>query len=277
MSTKSYKGNYDIKLEAKVKTKLFPEVSVQGETGKVFLNSKGTISIEATGANRGSLVSAKIAGIFSARVATGLWLPFLTVDSEFENGVRLPIEITLMVYPDKVEIDADKFQRIAKVLLDVDPDVSPFMMRALELQSDRNELAALNALLGLDLQLARMVPEFWGLGARRNLLEFLKVLSTNSASRLRNLCSLRDVLAHGDWTSKKLGDRLNDLLQGGREMWLHEGRISTQATRRVIEETVTALGDLIQCKSRLKVLHQKIAEFGTQPTVLDSKKEPIQT
>lgn len=261
MSVKSYTGVYDIVLEDKVKTKIFPNVTVEGRNGKVVLSSKGKISTEATGLSRKCLSSPKVAGIFAARVATGLWFPFNGLhEEEYENGARLPIEVTLTLYPDKVEIDAEKFETTARVLLDVDADVSLFLMRALELQMERNELAVLNALLGLDLQLARIVPEFSSWDGRRRFLSLLNVLSLEAINRLKNLSKLRNTLAHGNWTNEKVGNQLNDLLQGGREKWLIQGRMSTLAARKVIEETVAALRELIQCKGRLETLREEIAK-----------------
>jgi len=69
-----------------------PNVSVEGETGKVELASNGIIKTEAATQER--LVLTKMAGIFAARLASG-WLPFEYTVAEFENGTRLPVNIRL--------------------------------------------------------------------------------------------------------------------------------------------------------------------------------------
>lgn len=266
MSTKSFTGTYCLVLDPIAKTKQIPDTIVDGEAGQIKLASNAMITTEADTQEQLSIT--KMAALFSAHVASG-WLPFGNTEAEFENGTRLPITVGVrMLKVDKFEINGNIYGKTAKILLALDADTISFLMRALELESDRrNELAALNALLGLDLHLSRIVPQrqFWSWGARIALLDFLHLLSSDSFRRLKGLSKLRDALAHGDWTSESVGDSLNVLLEGGREKWLHNGRISTPATRKVIKETISAMDDLVQSKERLGQLLAQIIE----PTEVD--------
>ncbi len=145
------------------------------------------------------------------------------------------------------EIDVETFRNTMCTLLAIDSDSLLFLIRAFELQGNMNELAILNAMFGLNLQLSRLVPQpqFRNWSGKTALLDFLKLLPSDSIKRLKTLGRLRDVLAHGDWTNPSVGDRLNDLLEGGRDRWLiSRTRVSSEATRLVIEQILRAFDDL---------------------------------
>lgn len=83
-----------------------------------------------------------------------------------------------------------------------------------------------------------------------SLLEFLgeNVIAAVTIERLRILFRLRNLLAHGNWKHEHIGDELNNLLQGGRMKWLTNGRLSHEASGKVLFQIIEALGDLRRCR-----------------------------
>ena len=273
MKSKKYVATY--KLERDVDNLKIPNVTISQETGIVELSPSG-IKIAADGLNelRSLQFAARIATVYASE-----WRGLtLKQESILEDG-QLPRQSGIIVVEAHklgTEIDVETFRNTMCTLLAIDSDSLLFLIRAFELQGNMNELAILNAMFGLDLQLSRLVPQpqFRNWSGKTALLDFLKLLPSDSIKRLKTLGRLRDVLAHGDWTNPSVGDRLNDLLEGGRDRWLiSRTRVSSEATRLVIEQILRAFDDLTRSRKPLEALIKQINKASLNPTQIDNEKE----
>jgi hypothetical protein len=118
------------------------------------------------------------------------------------------------------------------------------------LRSEHAEVASFSALTALELELNRAIPTS-GLQIRQKLevLRFLQRLQAKSLDQITALYTLRNKLAHGDWTGKRFVAILAKALGGPQKHWTlrESNRMSTRSSERIVEAVI----DLLPCVSGL--------------------------
>jgi len=185
---------------------------------------------------------------------------------DLQTGQKVQPKFYMTTWSYSFTIEKDEFENTVRELRTASLESLLFLMRSTDLLGKYSELSAISALLALELELSKVVPEidnkFQEISAKLAVLEYLQVLSEEQLKKLGNLNRLRNALAHGDWQGEKIRNILNDLLKGDPSAWATPfGRMNHEASARVVEETIRSLELLSACRTRvneaLKELRKK--------------------
>jgi hypothetical protein len=271
---KSFTGEYKLDLHSTWTRFTIPTVTVNKNAEFIELSPNG-IKTYSTSYDR--LISTSMAAVLSVRCASH-WMP-LKFDcvAILEDGKKLPTFHGVgdsLALPSRM--DEPLYQKTLSTLLALDHTSLLFLMRASEMLNSHIELSILNVLFALDLELNHIVPKPRNVAAKLEFLKFAGVISPEALKRLENLNTLRNDLAHGHWDQENLGKSLATLLGGKPKDWLkRDTSINAEAGRRVLNNIILGLGDVLQCGKTLEQLRAHLAKLQQSQTAANTWKPHV--
>jgi hypothetical protein len=167
-------------------------------------------------------------------------------EKDLATGKEVERRLTMDVTVSTLKVDETRCKEALKSLLRADSQSLAFLIYSAQI-SHRPEVCALIALTALEIQLDELVrDEALHVNQKIAVLEYVKALAPTELGRLKNLFTLRNRLAHGDWAGETLKNALGNALGGSPNQWVNSstGRMRELASHQVMEEVIRMLSVL---------------------------------
>lgn len=241
-----FQGRYEIIIsKGAKKPEIESDIVFDDPPSKIVISKDGAVDILADSEER--LHSLSLIVWIAIESATG-WIGFELRSVSEENlatGEAVARELFADAKFSTHRIDEFRCKDVVRRLLKTGSRSLIFLVHATQIVSGANEVGALVALTALEIELGEIVKdETLQSHEKIAVLEYTKSLPSEEIGKLRNLNSLRNKLAHGEWSGARFEAALGNALGGSPSQWATHGYMTMNARDQVTEEVIKMLSVL---------------------------------
>jgi len=243
-----FQGRYEIILKGAKKPEIESDIVFDDPPSKIVISKDGAVEILADSEERSYALSL-VVRIAIESVTRWIGTELRPVS---EKNLATGEVVARGLYGDaKVSIpriDESECREAVRRLLKTGPRSLIFLVHATQI-SGANEVSALVALTALEIELGQIVKDETLQSLQKiAVLEYTKSLPTEEIGKLKTLNSLRNKLAHGEWSGVRFEAALGNALGGSPSQWVTHGHMTMVARDQVTEKVIKMLSVLSRVK-----------------------------